>query len=307
MEKSPVTGPAYKYDLHVHTSASDGGYSPAEVVRLAAGRGLRAIAVTDHDTTASNSAAGQAGVEQGLRVIPGVELTTLDRYHILGYFVRESGHELGRYLAGLKKLSRAHIQGVLERLRPKGLTVTFEELESRTGEGIPNMSHLLDMMYKKGDLPEEQFDSPAALAFFGDPDYLVNFFREFARTGPFTDAPGALRLIRSAGGVPVWAHPGQADPAEVERLKSRGLEGLEVTTPKHDGATREYLGRLCREFDLIPTGGTDYHGRMFDSIEKGRLLGTGGVEEYVLDALRERADQIREPLNPARRESRDAG
>ncbi|OGG03256.1 MAG: hypothetical protein A3F83_04145 [Candidatus Glassbacteria bacterium RIFCSPLOWO2_12_FULL_58_11] len=302
-----MAGPAYKYDLHVHTTASDGGYGPAEVVHLAAGRGLRAIAVTDHDTTASLSAAAEAGALQDLRVIHGVELTTLDRYHILGYFVQEGEHELSRYLAGLKILSRAHMQGVLSRLRPKGLNVTVEELECRTGEGIPNMSHLLDLMHKNGVLPEIQFDSPSAIEFFGDPDYLVNFFREFARTRPFTDVPGAVRLIREAGGVPVWAHPGQADPAEVERLKGCGLEGLEVTTPKHDSATREYLDRLCRELDLIPTGGTDYHGRMFDSIEKGRQLGTCGVGEHVLDRLRECADRIRERPKPARRESRDAG
>ena len=84
---------------------------------------------------------------------------------------------------------------------------------------------------------------------------MVNYFREFARTGPFTDAAGAIRLILAAGGVPVWAHPKHADSAEIIRLRDLGLAGLEVITPKHDQALRKYLNTICAEFGLIPTGG----------------------------------------------------
>lgn len=291
-----MNAPKYLCDLHVHTTASDGGYRPGEIVRLAVSLGLEAIAITDHDNTASNIAGVKAGEKFGLRVIPGVELTTVEGYHILGYFIQPVESELYEYLSSLKKQSWAFMCRILERLRGRGLKVTERELAWRTGEGIANISHLLDIMYVKGILPEPDFDSPAAVSFFGDPDYLVNFFTEFARKGPFIDAAGAISLILSAGGVPVWAHPLQGcsdiDREEVQRLKREGIVGLEVITPKHGSRARRLLHETCLEFDLIPIGGSDYHGRFFESIEKGREIGSCGIEPQLLESLEARALEL---------------
>lgn len=291
-----MNAPKYLCDLHVHTTASDGGYRPGEIVRLAVSLGLEAIAITDHDNTASNIAGVKAGEKFGLRVIPGVELTTVEGYHILGYFIQPVESELYEYLSSLKKQFWAFMCKILERLRGRGLKVTEQELAWRTGEGIANISHLLDIMYVKGILPEPDFDSPAAVSFFGDPDYLVNFFTEFARKGPFIDAAGAISLILSAGGVPVWAHPLQGcsdiDRKEVQRLKREGIVGLEVITPKHGSRARRLLHETCLEFDLIPTGGSDYHGRFFESIEKGREIGSCGIEPQLLESLEARALEL---------------
>ncbi|MFH1071475.1 MAG: PHP domain-containing protein [Candidatus Glassbacteria bacterium] len=283
-----MDSPNFFCDLHIHTVASDGGYTAGEVVDLAVGRRMQVIAVTDHDCAASNRKAVEAGEKAGLRVIPGIELTTSERRHVLGYFLQPDDCELYRYLESLRRLSRAHMCGVLERLRPRGITVSEQELAERSGEGIPNMSHLLDLLHRRGDLTAGQFDSQEAVALFGDPDYMVNFFREFAATRPFTDTAGAIRMIRGAGGVPVWAHPfqfGDVEEAELEKLVALGLAGLEVVTPKHDPAQREKLAQLCRNFGLVPTGGTDYHGRYFQSIEKGRQIGTCGVGPEVVEQL----------------------
>jgi hypothetical protein len=186
---------------------------------------------------------------------------------------------------------------ILATLRGRGLQVTEQELARRTGTGIPNMSHLLDLMYTRGNLSQPDFDSPEAVSFFGDPDYIVNFFREFARTTPFIDVAGAIRLILSAGGVPVWAHPLQGasdiDRQELERLIGEGLAGLEVITPKHGSRARKLLYQVCLEFDLIPTGGSDYHGRFFASIEKGRKLGSCGTEPRFLESLEARALELK--------------
>jgi 3',5'-nucleoside bisphosphate phosphatase len=279
----------YLCDLHVHSMASDGGYAAATLVRQARARGMSALALTDHDTLASHAEGFKAARELGVRVIPGVELTTRERYHILGYFVdgRESG--LTSYLEGIRTRVWAFMDGVLERLRARGLTVTREELALRTGMGIPNMTHLLDVMFTRGDLKAVDFDNPYAVKFFGDPEYEVKFFLEFAATDPFTDAAGAVQLILDAGGVPVWAHPFRAARAEVLRLREAGLAGLEVTTPKHDPATREYLRALCAELDLVPTGGTDFHGRFFDSIEQGRRIGFCGAGPEIVERLEELA------------------
>ncbi|HLA41516.1 MAG TPA: PHP domain-containing protein, partial [Candidatus Glassbacteria bacterium] len=222
---SKTDSPNYLCDLHIHTAASDGGYSAEEVVAQAADRGMQAIAITDHDSVASNARAVAEGERLGVRVIAGIELTTNERRHLLGYFLRPGDCELYRYLAGLRDLSWAHMQRMLARLRPRGVNVSERELAERTAEGIPNMSHLLDLLHRRGDLTEGRFDSREAIELFGDPDYLVNFFREFAATRPFTDTVGAIRLIREAGGVPVWAHPlqnGEIDEAEVARLAALG-------------------------------------------------------------------------------------
>lgn len=286
--------PAYPCDLHVHTMASDGGYLPEILAFSACVRGMKAIAVTDHDTLASVDDTVHAGELMGLRIVPGVELTTRERYHILGYYISGEDNPLTGYLQNLRELSWRFMAGVLDELRGRGLDISGDELAGRTGKGIPNMSHLIDVLYVRGEISSYAWDGPEILELFGgDPDYMVNYFRRFAATGPFTDAAGAINLIHSAGGVAVWAHPMRAEPAEIIRLKEAGLDGLEVVTPKHDPQVRDYLNAMCQEFGLLATGGTDYHGRHFDSIERGRQIGHCGVSEQVLDRIESAASARR--------------
>ncbi|MEA2063768.1 MAG: PHP domain-containing protein [Gemmatimonadota bacterium] len=279
--------PNYPCDLHVHTTASDGGYQVEELVSRAGKMGMQAIAITDHDTIASieRGVSCSAGLE--LRVVPGVELSTRERYHVLGYFIDPGAQDLAVYLEWLKERSWEFMSGLLDRLRAElGLKVTDEELAGRTGAGIPNMVHLLDVMVRRGDFAgDAEFDSHEVTEFFGDRNFMVNFFRRFALSEPFVDAEGAIELILSAGGVPVWAHPMLAEKSEIIRLKGAGLMGLEVNTPKHDLLTRNYLLRICESLNLIPTGGTDYHGRYFSSIEHGRQIGHCGVDSDLLVRL----------------------
>ncbi len=277
--------PAYLYDLHVHTMASDGGYLPEILAFSARVRGMKAIAISDHDTVASVPDGIRAGELMGLRIVPAVELTTRERYHILGYFIDTEDNALIHYLKGLRERSWSFMASVLEDLRARGLDISEAELARRTGAGIPNMSHLIDVLYVRGEVNSYAWDSQEILEIFDDPDYMVNYFRQFARTGPFTDAAGAIELIHSAGGVAFWAHPQRADPAEILRLKSAGLDGLEVVTPKHEQPVRDYLNALCQEFGLLTSGGTDYHGRHFDSVEKGRQIGCCGVSEENLACI----------------------
>ena len=287
-------GTNYKHDLHVHTTASDGGYRPEEIVRMALTEGLKTVAITDHDSTASHEKAITAGKAAGLKVVPGVELTTIERYHLLGYFVDRENTALRNYLDLLKEKSRSFMHLVLERLeKERGVRVSSDELDKRTGEGIPNMSHVLDILNKRGELDNLAFDGSEATRLFGSKNYLVGFFREFASTRPFKSVVEAIALIREAGGAPVLAHPYMIEDAEVARLGDAGLEGLEVVTPKHDDETRSHVRWICEKYDLVPTGGTDFHGRFYESIEKGRGIGTCGVEAEIVEELERRSEMCR--------------
>jgi predicted metal-dependent phosphoesterase TrpH len=279
--------------------ASDGGWGPEEVVRLAKERGVETIAITDHDTMASVPGAVAAGKRLGVEVIPGLELTTSEGNHLLGYFVQpEDGCELSEYLKALRGNSLAYMHSVVGQMqRERGLDITAAQLEERTGGGIPNMSHLLDLLYLQGRLPSPKFDSPEAVEFFGDTNYLVNYFRAFARTNPFTDMVSAIGMIRDAGGAAVWAHPAYRAPVEPEyvaMLRQAGLSGLEVVSPKHDQPTRERLRSICGQLGLLPTGGTDYHGRYFESVEGGRQIGFCGVDPDLVSLLRGAAEELRQ-------------
>ncbi len=286
----------YECDLHLHTTASDGGWSPEKLVALSSERGVRIIAITDHDTTASVRRAIVAGRKLGMEVIPGVELTTAGGNHMLGYFIRPGEGELAEYLAALRERSLVYMRMVVDDMRRTlGLEISADELEQRTGGGIPNMSHLLDLLHGTGKLPSPRFDSPEAVEFFRDSDYLVSYYRRFASTKPFADTDGAIRMIRAAGGAAVWAHPAHNGPPEssyIASLKASGLTGLEVVTPKHDMPSRTALFELCQQHNLVPTGGTDYHGRYFESIEQGRGIGSCGVEQAVVARLRASAEAL---------------
>ncbi len=287
----------YECDLHVHTTASDGGWSPEEVVAQAARRRVRTIAITDHDTTAAVGRAIAAGRGQGVEIIPGVELTTNEGNHLLGYFIRPGEGELARYMSALRKRLLAYMRRVVDEMRRTlGLEFTADELERCAGGGIPNMSHLLHLLHSTGRLPSPRFDSPEAVGFFGDSEYLFNYYRTFARSRPFTDTAGAIRMVRAAGGAAVWAHPAHSrelDSGYIDSLRAHGLAGLEVVTPKHGASTRAALLELCRQFDLVPTGGTDYHGRYYESIEQGSEIGRCGVDPATVGRLKARAEDLR--------------
>ena len=129
--------PEYPCDLHVHTMASDGGYFPEILTFSASTRGLKAIAITDHDTLASIADAMRSGSRLNLKVVPGVELTTQERYHILGYFVGLEESALTHYLDALRQRSWDYMLSVLQELRMRGIEVEERDLARRTGMGIP--------------------------------------------------------------------------------------------------------------------------------------------------------------------------
>ena len=244
-----------KADLHLHTTASDGSLSPSAVVWGARAGGLDIVAITDHDTIAGLAEAMSA-VPAGLRVVPGVELsTTLDgsEVHILGYFIDPAHPELVAHAEVAINARRARVERMLERLRKYGIHVKLEEVIA-CAEGstrVLGRPHIARALHKKGfvQTPAEAFDR-----FIGDdgPCFLPT---------ELATPESAIALIKRAGGVPVWAHP-RIDmlDREIRRMADWGIAGLECFRPRAAPGDVSAILECAAKYGLLVSGGSDWHG-----------------------------------------------
>jgi hypothetical protein len=264
-------------DLHIHTRCSDGGLTPDEVIEYAASRGLRAVAITDHDTIAGNAPALTAAARAGLEAIPGVEISTHWEgitFHVLGYGMRRVSETVRRTFAFLEESRRQRNPRIAEKLRRLGVEITFEEVVAEAGASLVGRPHFARVLLKKGavDSQQEAFDR-----------YLGRGAAAYVDKERLAPAD-ACKVIHEAGGVVVLAHPGLVEqdhpgrlPALLKELSVLGLTGIEAYYSRHTpGQTARYL-ELARRLGLIVTGGSDFHRRD----EPGPDLGTGFGELRV--------------------------
>lgn len=251
-------------DLHCHTTASDGRHSPTELVQMAAEMGLRAIAVCDHDSTEGLDEALAAGRAAGVEVIPSVELScdvAEGELHMLGYYV---DYRDGAFQAELSRLREGRVgraQAMVRKLNALGYAITFDRVQELAGDGAIGRPHIAQALIE-ARLVQNKGEAFERLIGRGGPAYV-----ERAKLSP---ADGC-RLIRRAGGLPVFAHPfialasGRAlEPMPVESslraLVEAGLAGLEVYYSNYTPSLIERLLRLSRQYGLLVTGGSDFHG-----------------------------------------------
>ncbi|HHN93436.1 MAG TPA: PHP domain-containing protein [Anaerolineae bacterium] len=243
-------------DLHIHTTASDGIYTPSEVVRMALSAGLRVIAITDHDTLAGVPEAQEAARGLPLEVIPGVEVNSEGDWgdlHFLGYYVSLEAESLRGRLRAMRKARVTRAQKMVARLNQMGMPITWEEVRAIAGGDTVGRPHIAQALVNRGYVGTTQ----------------EAFQRFIGRQGPAyfprlkLTPPEVIRAITAAGGVPVIAHPAHSGAAAVSRIPEfveYGLRGVEVYYPHHSPEEVEMLLGLCRKFDLIATGGSDFHG-----------------------------------------------
>jgi hypothetical protein len=257
-------------DLHTHTTASDGTLDPEDLVRKAATDGLKAVAITDHDTVGGLSRALQAGQETGLDVIPGCELSIdfkSGQMHILGLFLPDPPTGLQATLDDLQDRRNNRNDRILGMLRDAGVDVSLEEIQELAGEASIGRPHIARVLVQKGvvesiDQAFKQYIGPGGVAYVPK-DKL--------------DPETAIRILKQEGATVILAHPYslEIDTEELRellgRLKEQGLDGVEAYYSEHTPEqTRTYL-QLCREFDLLVSGGSDFHG----SVKEEIALGTG--------------------------------
>lgn len=274
-------------DLHVHSTASDGLCSPREVVRQASQMGLRAIALTDHDTVAGLAEALAAGREVGLEVIPGVEISAEfegGACHILGYFIDPADGPLGEVLRLAREGREVRNREILERLNALGLRLTMGDASRRVTDGTLTRAHFAAALLEKGYVRswDEAFDK-----YLGRDKPAYVYRRR-------VDPGDAIRAVRGAGGLAALAHPRQLnrDAAEtdrwIERLAAEGLEAVETCSPDH---TPNYAARFraaAERLGLLEVGGTDWHGRADGDIRLGLGRGSMAVHYALVERMKER-------------------
>ncbi len=278
-------------DLHVHTTASDGTLSPTDVIALARKRRLGAIAITDHDTLNGTRAALQAGIPPELKFVTGVEISAAPppgfdipgSIHILGYGFDIDHRPLQQILEKQKDSRVNRNPRIIERLNALGIDLSLAEVAAAAGRpdqlGRP---HIADMLVKKG-VARDFDDAFGRYLGTGKPAY-VDKYR--------VDCGDAIKLIGSAGGVAVLAHPWlitNVDPeritALIRQLHEKGLAGIEVFYPEHTPDQQRFLLDIADRFHLLVTGGTDFHGAIKPSIDLGTGTGDMHIPMTVYEAL----------------------
>lgn len=266
-----------KIDLHIHTTASDGRLTPTEVVYWAAELGMKAIAITDHDSIEGiEEALSEARKFPKLLVIPGVELgadVAHGEMHILGYYVDHYSAEFCHKLEMLRNSRATRGQKMVSKLAEAGIRLNWEHVSSIAAGASIGRPHIAQAMLERGYISglQEAFDK-----YIGEkgPCFVVREKLSPAET---------IALIANTGGLPVLAHPAETDDVTsiIPELKNSGLIGLEVYYQDYDKQTRERLLEIADLYGLVPCGGSDYHG--FEDTEN--QIGKCDVPQSTINQL----------------------
>ncbi len=273
-------------DLHLHSTCSDGSLSPTELVDHAAALSLTAISLNDHDTVGGipeflEAAAGRLAAVGGVEISVDHSPGTL---HLLGYYVDPAHRDLADALSRLRAGREDRNDRILERLRALDMPITQEAVHQFCGDDVVGRPHIAKAMVAAGYVK----DTRAAFDRFlgkGRPAYCDRYRLK---------ADEAMSLVLAAGGIPVLSHPFTLDmrPPALERfvaeLVACGLQGIEVYYPEHQVSQTEHYLALTERFDLVPTGGTDFHGSLNPKLHMGSGFGGFSVPDSVYAALAER-------------------
>jgi predicted metal-dependent phosphoesterase TrpH len=274
-----------RVDLHMHTTHSDGSYTPRDLVQYAKKKKLDCISVTDHDTLSSYGECADEAKKQGIELIPGIEISAQfepGTLHILGFFLKPDHPPLKAALEEIQKARRERNPKIIEKLNNMGIPITYEEVKAESGGKQVGRPHFAKVLLKKGVVKsmQEAFDKYLGK---GKPGYLDK--RRFS-------SKESIQMIRDAGGIAVIAHPKQmrlkeeALNQEIERMAEEGLGGLEAYNSCQNQEEADLYKQLAKRFNLLITGGSDFHGANKPDVDLG-FMGEGVELGYeVVEAMR---------------------
>lgn len=266
-------------DLHTHSTASDGTFSPERLMEYAAEKNIKAIALTDHDTVDGICSAQAKAKELGLEFVPGIEISIqwpTGEFHLLGMGLQTASHELLELIEFLREERHSRNQKIIEKLNANGINVSYDEVKAVAGSETIGRPHFADVLLKKGIVKNRQMAFDLYFA-KGRPCYVD-------RAG--ADLEEAVKAIKNSGGIPVQAHPlsmyvswGKLEDKIIE-IQGMGVEGLEAWHPGVRVAEAYRLEEIGKKLGMIITAGSDFHGEKIRADRKiGFTAGRSKIEE----------------------------
>lgn len=252
-------------DLHIHTTKSDGTYTPLEIVRMAAEKNLRAIAITDHDSIDGYYTARPEADARGIELIPGVEMSCEEEgkdIHLLGYFIDGTNKEFLDYLDTMRQHRKVRIYKMADKLKLMGIDLCADTLLNEIKGASPGRPHVAKKLLEQG-MVKSIYEAFSRYIGENCPAYVKKFKLSVKE---------CITLIHNIGGIAVLAHPAvYLKDHLIDQFVEDGLDGIEVYHSEHSiGDTNKYH-EYAKHFGLIETGGSDFHGLSNDRREFGLL------------------------------------
>jgi predicted metal-dependent phosphoesterase TrpH len=272
-------------DLHIHSDkSSDGDFSPFRIVQLAQGKKMKAISISDHDTVAAYPDTLRFGEKAGVEIIPSMELTTIfeeREFHLLLPFVDWKSKIVSELIFQVAKRRRKEARERVEKLKGLGFDITWREVRKESGPFPPLGVTIAQIMLRKAG---KKKNGTLKKYLEGENRLFApyQFYKDYFMEGKPACVPrrnlnilDVLEIIPQTGAVPVLAHPGayfqRVVKEDLEVLKKKGLQGLEVYTSYHTPEQTELYNRMAHELDLVPTAGSDFHGTIKPHVPFGSL------------------------------------
>ena len=275
-------------DLHVHSTASDGTNTPTELVALAKEAGLSAFALTDHDTIQGLAEARRAAKTAGIELVPGIELSTDyggSEVHILGYYFDEQNPEFLQKLNEFINSRDLRNEKMAVLLQKEGFDITMEELIKENPDSVITRAHFARYLVEHGMVKDRE---TVFSKYIGD-DCRCYVPRE--KIDPFE----AVRLIQLGGGVAFFAHPVLCHmnfdrlKRFIRDLKDCGLTGIEAIYSANSSGDERNLKQIAKDYNLLISGGSDYHGENKPYIKLGVGRGNLHIPNEILDHIKKAA------------------
>ncbi|MDR4499712.1 MAG: transcription antitermination factor NusB [Candidatus Scalindua sp.] len=269
-------------DLHIHTEYSDGTFTPEQIVEEAVRQNLRTIAITDHDSVEAIELTKVICDKHEINFIPAVELSSyydpVD-IHILGYYIDIKNSRLTEKLADLRYERIERIKKISEKLLKLKIDVDPQEVFAVAAKGVPGRAHVADVLCRKGYCSNMQESFNTYLADNG-PAHVPKVVLSLEN---------AIELVISSGGVPVFSHPGATKRDDlIPKMIQYGLQGIEAYYPSHQPDTVKRYIRLAKKYDLVITGGSDFHGERKPEVTLGCIT----IDDRLVEKIAERCDRM---------------